>query len=212
MTGICTKLHQIVHHAPDLGRQGRPDGASPTEIRPRNVYQRPLCTRHPETRFPNRTQEADGSIPFISQDQTGFQVLSPGYLRQRQIQAPLECLQGVGLAKWFWVGKGRPLGSSARPTPAPRRRGATSPLIAVAARRRSETGGRPGNLCVGSCDRANIGRLKELVEALCSDMCAGRAPGTPGGIAARLVSSRRCARVGLDVTEQPIALIGARTC
>jgi hypothetical protein len=66
VTDICTKLHQMLHHAPDLGWQRRPTGTFPTVIRPRNVYQRPLRTRQRETHFPNRTQEADGSIPFIS--------------------------------------------------------------------------------------------------------------------------------------------------
>jgi Zn-dependent M28 family amino/carboxypeptidase len=46
--------------------------------------------------------------------------------------------------------------------------------------------------------------MRALVEALCSDRCAGRAPGTPGGIAARaeVVAALRAA--GLDPFEQPV--------
>jgi hypothetical protein len=46
--------------------------------------------------------------------------------------------------------------------------------------------------------------MQALIELLCSERCAGRATGTPGGIAARreVVSAMR--RVGLDPFEQPI--------
>ena len=46
--------------------------------------------------------------------------------------------------------------------------------------------------------------MRALVEALCSDECAGRAPGTPGGRRARghVVEALRAA--GLDPFEQPI--------
>jgi Zn-dependent M28 family amino/carboxypeptidase len=46
--------------------------------------------------------------------------------------------------------------------------------------------------------------VKQLVTALCSDACAGRAPGTPGGRLARrhVVDALRAA--GLDPFEQPI--------
>jgi hypothetical protein len=46
--------------------------------------------------------------------------------------------------------------------------------------------------------------MRELVEALCSDHCAGRAPGTPGGIAGREIIAGALAAGGLAVTEQPV--------
>ena len=46
--------------------------------------------------------------------------------------------------------------------------------------------------------------LRALVEALCSDRCAGRAPGTPGGEAGRAIIAEAFAAAGLAVTEQPV--------
>lgn len=43
---------------------------------------------------------------------------------------------------------------------------------------------------------------------MCSDLCAGRAPGTPGGISARLVVVEALRARGLHVSEQPIPRIG----
>jgi peptidase M28-like protein len=47
--------------------------------------------------------------------------------------------------------------------------------------------------------------VRTLVESLCSDRCAGRAPGTPGGLAARAEVVSALRRVGLDPVEQSIA-------
>ena len=47
--------------------------------------------------------------------------------------------------------------------------------------------------------------LKELVAALCSDECAGRAPGTAGGIAARRIVMDAFRTAGLTPVEQSIA-------
>jgi Zn-dependent M28 family amino/carboxypeptidase len=47
-----------------------------------------------------------------------------------------------------------------------------------------------------------------LVEALCSDECAGRAPGTPGGRAARRIVMDAFRTAGLSPVEQPI-VVGA---
>lgn len=46
--------------------------------------------------------------------------------------------------------------------------------------------------------------MKDLVEALCSDECAGRAPGTPGGRAARRLVIDALRDAGLDPGEQPV--------
>ena len=46
--------------------------------------------------------------------------------------------------------------------------------------------------------------MKSLVEGLCSDRCAGRAPGTPGGIAARSLVIDSLRERGLDLVEQPV--------
>ncbi len=46
--------------------------------------------------------------------------------------------------------------------------------------------------------------MRELVEALCSDECAGRAPGTPGGRLARHHVTTALRAAGLDPFEQPI--------
>jgi hypothetical protein len=48
--------------------------------------------------------------------------------------------------------------------------------------------------------------LKRTVEALCSDACAGRAPGTPGGLAARRIVLDGFREAGLAPVEQPIAV------
>ncbi len=50
--------------------------------------------------------------------------------------------------------------------------------------------------------------MREIVEALCSDECAGRAPGTPGGDAARRTVRDAMRAVGLDAFEQPVAAAG----
>lgn len=47
--------------------------------------------------------------------------------------------------------------------------------------------------------------MRRLVETLCSDECAGRAPGTPGGIAARRIVVEALREAGLSPVEQPIA-------
>ena len=47
--------------------------------------------------------------------------------------------------------------------------------------------------------------MRRLVEALCSDECAGRAPGTPGGIAARRIVMDAFHEAGLAPVEQKIA-------
>lgn len=46
--------------------------------------------------------------------------------------------------------------------------------------------------------------MKELVEALCSQECAGRAPGTPGGLRARQLVREALRAAGTDPIEQPI--------
>jgi hypothetical protein len=46
--------------------------------------------------------------------------------------------------------------------------------------------------------------MRTLVEELCSDRCAGRAPGTPGGIAARSLVVDALRHRGLDPVEQPV--------
>ena len=46
--------------------------------------------------------------------------------------------------------------------------------------------------------------MRELVEALCSERCAGRAPGTPGGRQGRRIIADALAAAGLEVTEQPV--------
>jgi Peptidase family M28 len=46
--------------------------------------------------------------------------------------------------------------------------------------------------------------VRQLVEALCSERCAGRAPGTPGGIEARRIITDALAAGGISVTEQPV--------
>jgi Zn-dependent M28 family amino/carboxypeptidase len=48
--------------------------------------------------------------------------------------------------------------------------------------------------------------VRKLVEALCSDECAGRAPGTPGGMAARRLVVEAFREAGLAPVEQPIAV------
>lgn len=46
--------------------------------------------------------------------------------------------------------------------------------------------------------------MRQLIEQLCSDECAGRRPGTPGGIAARCVVRDALRAAGLDPHEQPV--------
>ncbi len=43
-----------------------------------------------------------------------------------------------------------------------------------------------------------------MIEALCSEACAGRAPGTPGGLRARALVRDALRDAGLDPAEQPI--------
>ena len=50
--------------------------------------------------------------------------------------------------------------------------------------------------------------MRELIEQLCSEECAGRAPGTPGGLAARRLVVGVLRAAGLDPYEQPIAGCG----
>lgn len=46
--------------------------------------------------------------------------------------------------------------------------------------------------------------MNELIERLCSDECAGRRPGTPGGEAARRIVVQAFRDAGLDPYEQPV--------
>ncbi|HEY8429452.1 MAG TPA: M28 family peptidase, partial [Sandaracinaceae bacterium] len=46
--------------------------------------------------------------------------------------------------------------------------------------------------------------MRDLVEALCSEECAGRAPGTPGGVRARELVRDALRDAGLDPDEQPV--------
>ena len=46
--------------------------------------------------------------------------------------------------------------------------------------------------------------MRELVEALCSERCAGRAPGTPGGREGRRIIADALAAGGLAVSEQAV--------
>src|SRR5688572_1665126 len=46
--------------------------------------------------------------------------------------------------------------------------------------------------------------MRHLVELLCSDECAGRAPGTPGGLAARRIVMDAFREAGLAPVEQKI--------
>lgn len=56
----------------------------------------------------------------------------------------------------------------------------------------------------GSGARDSMDRMRALVEALCSPRCAGRAPGTPGGLAARQEITAALRGAGLDPFEQPV--------
>jgi Zn-dependent M28 family amino/carboxypeptidase len=46
--------------------------------------------------------------------------------------------------------------------------------------------------------------MDELIDRLCSDECAGRRPGTPGGEAARRIVKQAFRDAGLDPYEQPV--------
>src|SRR5262245_1984328 len=46
--------------------------------------------------------------------------------------------------------------------------------------------------------------MRTLVEALCSDRCAGRRPGTPGGREARRIVTEALRDAGLDPHEQEV--------
>jgi Zn-dependent M28 family amino/carboxypeptidase len=50
--------------------------------------------------------------------------------------------------------------------------------------------------------------MEELVKALCSDRCAGRAVGTPGGLLARALVVEAFADAGYDTELQPIPGVG----
>src|SRR5688500_8506936 len=50
--------------------------------------------------------------------------------------------------------------------------------------------------------------MRELITGLCSDACAGRAPGTAGGQLARELVIGALRTAGLDPFEQPIAMHG----
>jgi hypothetical protein len=50
--------------------------------------------------------------------------------------------------------------------------------------------------------------MEELVSRLCSDECAGRKPGTKGGLLARSIVCEQLERLGFTVREQPIPRIG----
>jgi hypothetical protein len=47
-------------------------------------------------------------------------------------------------------------------------------------------------------------RLRRFVDLLCSDECAGRAAGSPGGARARAIIREGFAAAGLAPTEQPV--------
>lgn len=49
--------------------------------------------------------------------------------------------------------------------------------------------------------------MKDLIANLCSDECAGRKPGTKGGLLARALVRAELEKLGLRVKEQPIARI-----
>ncbi len=46
--------------------------------------------------------------------------------------------------------------------------------------------------------------MRELIDALCSPACAGRAPGTPGGERARALVVEAFRAAGLDPHEQRV--------
>jgi Zn-dependent M28 family amino/carboxypeptidase len=50
--------------------------------------------------------------------------------------------------------------------------------------------------------------MRQLIEDLCSPLCAGRKPGTPGGLAARRLVRDALRSVGLDPREQVVAGCG----
>ncbi|MGE0398104.1 MAG: M28 family metallopeptidase [Kofleriaceae bacterium] len=50
--------------------------------------------------------------------------------------------------------------------------------------------------------------MRQLIEDLCSPLCAGRRPGTPGGRAARALIRDALREAGLDPREQPVERCG----
>src|SRR5687767_5536589 len=56
--------------------------------------------------------------------------------------------------------------------------------------------------------RETMKGMRELVEALCSDACAGREAGTAGGLRARELVVRAFAEAGYETELQPIPAIG----
>src|SRR5688572_14462003 len=52
-------------------------------------------------------------------------------------------------------------------------------------------------------------RIRERIEALCSDECSGRKPGTKGGLLARDLVKQAFQSAGLQVVEQPVEGSGA---
>ena len=50
--------------------------------------------------------------------------------------------------------------------------------------------------------------MLDLIRDLCSDACAGREPGTPGGLLARSIVREALEKAGLAVREQPLPGIG----
>lgn len=55
---------------------------------------------------------------------------------------------------------------------------------------------------------SSIDSMSALVDALCSDECSGRAPGTPGGLAARRYVISAMREAGLDPYEQTLEVSG----
>ncbi|QRK12750.1 hypothetical protein JQX13_23570 [Archangium violaceum] len=46
--------------------------------------------------------------------------------------------------------------------------------------------------------------IESFIESLCSDSCAGRAPGSAGGLAARALVKESFEEAGLSPVEQPV--------
>ncbi len=64
----------------------------------------------------------------------------------------------------------------------------------------------PGRVTGGRTRYTSL--VHELVEALCSDACAGRAPGTPGGDEARRLVREAMRGAGLEAIEQAVPAAG----